>query len=459
MLRHARPLLSVALVLSACACSASSGGAPATAHSYNGVPVLVQPHPRTVTPTLDKASAVSVALSANGGTVSATGTDGTTFSLALPNGALADSEIVTLTPISHLAGAPLSVGPIEGVQIEPDGLVLAKPAVLTIVPKPQMAPLSEQVGFGFHASGTDFYLQHLDPVAPISLHIMHFCADGVGGASPGDLQSQSTTPPTQSFDQEAQAIVEAVQATVAQARQAELLGQPVDNAQLQATIDNLKEQYYDSVLAPLLALAESDPGFVSDALVLSLQYLRNDQLLGEESRHYKDVESAWEKVFQNEISRVVCDAARGNATIVQYLGVSRQAQLLGFPDPTESENVLGRCLVFQLDFDAESQFGSPTGAAFDTRITMHGLRLAPAAWTGHHDVDLMFGAPPPTQCHFIHNQHQTETFSVTQLQFDLRLVEREGMTPPQLQLTGLALVMHPGDWVGDDVDDCANAGT
>ena len=451
--------LCLAVAVSGCGGSGGTGSssrAP-TRLTYNGMPVLLQPHPRAVTPVLDKTHAASASIPVSGGSVTAMATDGTTFTVTLSDGALTDPEIVTMTPLSKLEGAPLSVGAIEGVAIEPDGLVLAKPAVLTIAPKAQMAPIAEQVGFGFHDSGTDFFLQHLDAVAGVSLHVMHFSGAGVGGASPGDFQLQSSTPPTQSYDQQAQTIANAVQATIAQSRSAQLQGEAFDTAQLQTTFDNLKDQYYDSVLAPMLTLAESDPAFASDALVLSLLYLRSDQVMGVDSRHYKDVETAWQKIFEKEVARIVCDAARGNATVSQYLGVARQAQALGFPDPTNLEHVLDRCLVFQLDFDSDAVV-SKTGGAYDAlHIQMHGLRLAPTTWTGQHDTAVAVSARPGA-CHHIHNQHPSAPFTVNGMTFNMRVLQREGTSPPQLRLSQLALLMHPGNWIGDDFDDCVGLG-
>jgi hypothetical protein len=458
--RHARRALGlrwfllVALTVQA-ACSGSGPGASTTTPLLvNGIPALVQPHPRAVTVAIDSSRATSAVISTSGGKLHASAADGTTFELSLPAGSLTGEETVTMTPLSSVTGAPLSVGHIEGVKLEPDGLILAKPAVLTIVPKPVMAATQQQVGFGYHGQGSDFHFQMLDPSAGISLHILHFSGCGVGGASPIDMQNQSLTPPTQSYDQEAQAIELQVQTALSQARTEALLGQQVDVSGVDNAISSVQEQYYDRVLAPLLIMAESDPAFANDALILSIQYIRTDELLGTGSKHNQDVLNAWEKIWQKEISRITCDAMRGTATVTQYLGISRQAQLLGTADPTEVTDAIRRCLVFRLDFDAEAQWNSDRGNYWATVIQMHGLRLAPPQWTGQQQTQVTVGAQPAGACHQLHSVRAGDPFVVKAMQVDLRITERSNVVVPQLSISRLALLMHPGNWLADETDDC-----
>ena len=423
-------------------------------HTYNGIPVLVQPHPRTVTVTKDAARAVKVLVPRNGGSLAVTGADGTMFKLTIPDGALTAPETVTLTPLTQITGAPLSIGPIEGVQIDPDGLVLARSAVLTITPKVQIAPVTQQVGFGYHAAGTDFRFELLDPVAGISLHIRHFCGYGEGGASASDIQNQSTTPPTQSYDQQAQAIEMRAQADLVKARQEAILGQEPDVNAISADEVGLQEQYYASVLAPLLILAETDPAFANDALVLTLQYEQTGQRIGTGSPHEKEIEDAWTKIREKEISRAVCAAFRGGATVDQFIGISKQSQILGMADPTDVKSALDHCLVFSLDFSADSNWDGADDV-WNLHNQMHGLRLAREGFTGQKDTDLTDDGQPAGACHQLANKQRTQPLAVTKMDFVVTLTEREGSNVPRLALSGIDMHLKPGEWTGNDYDTCA----
>lgn len=67
-----------------------------------------------------------------GGTITATASDGSTFSLAIPPGALDKSTQVSLYPVSTVSGLPQGGALTAGVQFAPDGLQLLVPATLSI---------------------------------------------------------------------------------------------------------------------------------------------------------------------------------------------------------------------------------------------------------------------------------------------------------------------------------------
>lgn len=118
-----------------------------------------------VSPGLDSASAASAAIDGEGGRVDALATDGTTYSLIVPAGALASPTQITMTPLASLVGSPLGAGLVGGVQLEPDGLELAKTATL-VIQGDRIAPGPGQTGFAYHANGQDFHLEPLYRQAP-----------------------------------------------------------------------------------------------------------------------------------------------------------------------------------------------------------------------------------------------------------------------------------------------------
>jgi hypothetical protein len=89
-------------------------------------------NPLTINVGLDATRAVSSTIAMDGGTLSATAADGTRFTLILPPHALLSPERITMTPISAIAGLPMSGGLVAGVQFGREGLLLLEPATLTI---------------------------------------------------------------------------------------------------------------------------------------------------------------------------------------------------------------------------------------------------------------------------------------------------------------------------------------
>ena len=69
-----------------------------------------------------------------GGSVSATGTDGTVYTLDIPANALLTETSIGLTPVTSIGGLPFGGEQTHAVQLSPDGLFLYEPAVLTIAP-------------------------------------------------------------------------------------------------------------------------------------------------------------------------------------------------------------------------------------------------------------------------------------------------------------------------------------
>ncbi len=93
-----------------------------------------------------------------GGQVSVTSSNGVKYTYAIPAGALEDTLTFTIKPISSMEGAPLSGALLGAVQIEPVGLELNEPAVLTIEPAlGGLATVDDLVAvFSFMPDGSEF---------------------------------------------------------------------------------------------------------------------------------------------------------------------------------------------------------------------------------------------------------------------------------------------------------------
>ena len=161
----------------------------------------ISPRPRSVTPHLDNAHAVSGSVTpGGGGTLHATGANGAQYTLTVPGGAVLSSLTVTMTPLSSVGGLGMSGGLLGGVQLNPDGLQLLKPARLTIVPA-SGAPTSGRTGFGYQGGGKNLGLVPHDPGGQLSFEITHFSGDGAGSATNADLAAQNNHAPLGTADQ------------------------------------------------------------------------------------------------------------------------------------------------------------------------------------------------------------------------------------------------------------------
>ena len=129
-------------------------------------------NPLTVNPTLDPTHAVTQIISAsNGGAITTTGADGSTFTLTIPANALLSDESITVTPLLAVSGLPISGGFVAGVLFAPEGLRFTQPATLTIQPSTAV-PISQQVAFGYHANGQQFHFQPFALAPAITIPIL-----------------------------------------------------------------------------------------------------------------------------------------------------------------------------------------------------------------------------------------------------------------------------------------------
>jgi hypothetical protein len=172
------------LNLAACGHATSATSSPAIAATASAAPAASMaespaPDPGLTKVQTDDARAAIAAITADGGTVSATGADGTTYRLAIPAGALPGTTTISLYPVTGLAGLPTGASLGAGVQFLPDGLQLLAPATLTI----QLAPGAAEAKTGLAWRG-DAVGIHAAPALvhsrTITMQVLHFSGDGVG---------------------------------------------------------------------------------------------------------------------------------------------------------------------------------------------------------------------------------------------------------------------------------------
>lgn len=166
--------------------------------------VLAPPFDGEVTPTLNTGAAVSATIGPEGGAISAGGAV-----LSIPPGAVPVPTLITVTPLSGIAGSPLA-GIVGGALFEPDGLHLVQPATFSVPAPPGAAPGS-LIGFAFEGAGTDFHLLPASVADGLaSIVVSHFSGGGVAVPTQAEINQVMTYQPTPGQASAEQAIAAAL---------------------------------------------------------------------------------------------------------------------------------------------------------------------------------------------------------------------------------------------------------
>ncbi|MDH3685816.1 MAG: Ig-like domain-containing protein [Myxococcales bacterium] len=205
-----------------------------------------------VTVELEAESRAATTLGPDGGSVSATGADGTLYTLVLPEGALAIETEIAITPVAAIADLP--VGTLAGAaQFEPEGLLLFGVATLTIEPPGGVEVPDGQVvaGFDYTRAGDDFGLGLVsEDGASITVPVLHFSGAGSFFADPNDFDlSAQGTPGAEPF------ITELFLAA----------SESDGDVRVALTVGSLENWYSGVVRSRLQAAVVSDPALVRGA--------------------------------------------------------------------------------------------------------------------------------------------------------------------------------------------------
>jgi hypothetical protein len=150
----------------------------------------------------DAATAVSVPVDAEGGTIAVDG-----MSLVIPEGAVPEGTTITATPLRSLRGSPFAAAPV-GLKLEPSGLVLLRPATLTL---PRPAGSGRLVGFGFNGSGDGFHLVPMTTSGEsVQSKVWHFSGAGVLTARLDELEAALSYEPAPAHELAEQRIAAAL---------------------------------------------------------------------------------------------------------------------------------------------------------------------------------------------------------------------------------------------------------
>ena len=327
--------------------SASGGGLPPGGGGppSGGTPGGGGPGALNATPTFDTADRQSKWITTAGGSISAEDSDtGTVYTLTLPEDALVSDAQITITPVSSLAGVP--GGLVGAVKLEPEGLVLNKPATLEIAPEdPSTAPPADrQVAFTSEGDGKDFHLLP-DPDGGLAVEILHFSIPGVGDMTSSDAASVASRPPARS-----------------QAQYESEMRDAVSKEDIPREVA-ISRDYYRDVVKPKLQAALSSDDAMDAAFASELSWQRLASVLGIDDELAPEIGEALgllRDILRNAADRAYnrCVQNHDLAAVRRMLQVERTAQLMGFSDEAQYADVMtkvGNCLRFELDFESELQ--------------------------------------------------------------------------------------------------------
>ncbi len=238
-------------------------------------------NPLTVKFNTDALSNASQVIGSAGGTLRATGPDGTRFTLDVPPGALDQDAAISMTPVKTVDGLPLSGGLVGAVQLAPDGLAFSTPVTLTIETKnAASAPGFTTVSFMAQRDGREF---HLYPSRVeknrITIRLAHFSGLGSGKATEQDIATQKDThSPTGAVARLSQEIVQAaaMDSVRSQIKQAYLeMEKRLDNAHTDADLRIAQSDFIEWWMeVEELGLSEEFQDDINLALSLYAQRIR-----------------------------------------------------------------------------------------------------------------------------------------------------------------------------------------
>ncbi len=155
--------------------------------------LIIGRRPLSVMPSLDGAHAASATIGSAGGTIATTTASGSRLVLSIARGALADDELVSVTPVLALSGAGAAL--VAGAQIAPAGLVPHRPVTLTITPR-RPVPRSQLLAFGYQNGGAQFGLVPSAPGHAFQIPVIQFGGVGLARAGASQRAAVGRRPPS-----------------------------------------------------------------------------------------------------------------------------------------------------------------------------------------------------------------------------------------------------------------------
>jgi hypothetical protein len=363
------------------ACGGGSGGGGTTVPAglgldpHSNYTLTVDPNPVKAIVATDDSRATSQDISAQGGLLQATGSDGTVYTLSVPEGALADTTHITMAPIKSVQGTPFG-DQARGVKLGPDGLRFLLVASLRVTPpEGQDWPVAQQVPLGIHDSDGVASLAPLDPASQEAVfQLTHFSSYALLLATKGLNASLEAVRHRLGGDAEAR-LETATAETLANLRQTQQAVPPTGD--MQTEMAGLLSAYDTQVVKPRIAAAGSSCAAGRLAIQTAISFERTRELLGMPGQSMDELLGGFLDTATTVCMKEEFEICRDQHIITRMapamLGILRQYQLIDRPVPSTVDAYAGKCLRFELIVDSSAHIdggdpseGSPLRSASES---------------------------------------------------------------------------------------------
>jgi hypothetical protein len=318
-----------ALVLSSCSGGDNGPSGPSDPEQPD------TPHPESVSVTTDPSRAASARILTTGGSVQATGADGTVYTLTIPADALLFDTTITMTPLTGVAGLDSPDGQPLGVQLEPDGLRFLNFATLTFSP-PEGAR-RQAFAFSYHGNGAELHRVPLTPDPNIlEVKLLHFSGNVL---VPGPVEGTFVAAPEQGLSPtDWEDLAQAKIAEVFQDERDRLArGEGIDPERGEK-LQEILQAYWEKGVEPTLNAMMTDCKVAQKLADRAWDFERTVELLGyhdnfepQEGQVHGAVVAAWENCFRQTLGECL---KRSNPQQIEQASIySRRLALLGIEDP------------------------------------------------------------------------------------------------------------------------------
>ena len=160
----------------------------ATVDGKSGTAQVTVPAPLPLD--LDPSRTSSDSIGPQGGTLTAAGANGVSYTFVIPPHALQAPHRITMTPVKGMGRLPFSGGLLGGVDFQPAGLRLAVPGSLRMVAPGPRPPGLTLVGFSYQGQADSLTpVATADSTGSVTVLVSHF--SGVGGGFGTSLEVQT----------------------------------------------------------------------------------------------------------------------------------------------------------------------------------------------------------------------------------------------------------------------------
>jgi hypothetical protein len=397
----------------------------------------------TLSVTADDSHAVSMDMALTGGTIAATGADGTRYELVIPPNALDEPTTITLTPA---ATSGTIFGEMRtsalGVQFAPQGLFLWQRATLTVTPAAGAdIPLDEQLFVHWEDGGKDLGVATVDPTSQeMKVFVDHF-----SGLSIFDVKGiDSMLSAGEQWIADTQD--EQFRSQVAEAVALQKRGSSSYQTMRDQLVGDLGQEYIDQVLDPRIKEAGTSCAHAKLAMTSALEFARDLGMLGDADKAMEwnkkafDVFPARAQVCMKEEYEICRDDHILERILTVRWTIDTQRILCGLtPFDINAEKLdeyVRGCLAFKVVLDGFAGFKVDKGYTMEHKVSADAVDvqlggdfeswIATKPWMIGPAIPLTTVSYTPTDpdpCHQITDvSPQDSTFMVTS--FDISIIPK-----------------------------------